>query len=258
VSSDQLADAVLIHIEDECLVLCPIEIKLYSLESPVERHPDKLAEALSNPKNQASASSRRLMDLSETWAGKVGTNNYVRPLLANGVASLIEAAMKLNPRGTLEHGVTAARLRRVADGSMKIRIGESIVAFLQATNSDRKISVHRSPRRINDPRDHVIFMADPRYVAANISKNQNDVVEHWKRAIDIATAFSGVGIKPEGQSIAPEAPVVRTDDQESIGLESAKSISDVDESLEGLEMFDNAENGLRHGGVQFEIGDYLT
>jgi hypothetical protein len=278
-SREQLADAILLELNDQGLTLCPIEIKLYDLENPLNQHPSKSAEAMTGPKNQSSATSRKLLEISNLWMKSVGLPDPSHLLLANGVASLLEVAMKLSPHETKDRGVTANRLRRLADGELNLTVGESIITYLAATNNADNISVHTSPRRAQDPRGHVIFMADPRRLARAEADTDHEVLEKWNRVIDLALGTSNPirstiqsGPAPtfqndEGEGNVESSEVLaESEAEENTALVPENSLETVDvmsPTLLGDELNEIEEESvsevmrtLRNGGVRFKIGEF--
>jgi DNA phosphorothioation-dependent restriction protein DptH len=261
-SRNQLADLVLFELRDDELVIVPIEIKLYALENPTARLPQHNSVAMNKPKNQATATSRRLIDISDAWVHAQKSASSSKLLLANAVGALLESAMKLTPRAPLDRGLTARRLGALLNGEIRLTVGKSLIAYLEATSSEEKCLVNVSPKRPVDDRDHVVFAADPRSVAAELAEGGEEIVKKWKRAVELSV----------GASIPPVVEVPKNDengdsssDRSDLSTEAGDlAITEIEatepsipneEHLSEEYEIDPLEVGdLRPPGVRFKVG----
>ena len=199
-SNQQLADIVLIALDEDEIVLVPVEIKLYSLDSPVPLLPSADSKALTKPKNQASATSRKLLEIARTWSRSQEVGGPSAALFANGFAALFEAALKLSPPKSSQREATARKLTQLINGKMSIRVGRSVVAYLIATDDREGVIVHTTPKRSGDEREHVLYMADPRRIARSFQGEDLVPLEKWADALQIALRKDGFAIAGGGRS----------------------------------------------------------
>lgn len=199
-SREQLADIVLISLEDDEVVLIPVEIKLYSLDNPIPLLPSVDSGALTKPRNQASATSRKLLEISQTWSRTQDVGGSSAALFSNAVAALFEAILKLSPPRPSRRDATAEKLSQLINGKSSIRVGRSMVAYLIATEDVDNVMVHTAPKRSGDDREHVIYMADPRRVARASMQADHLPVEKWADAVRIALQKDGLAVSGGGKS----------------------------------------------------------
>lgn len=128
------ADLLVIRVDDEAVTLVPIEIKLYGLlAAPGSNHlpspgDSKLREAL----DQLSSTKALLLRVaSRSLAMHLGESHADRRLWDNALATLIEAGSRLQPPESKLSGNFHARLQRVIDGRLPIRIGKPVLTFFQ-------------------------------------------------------------------------------------------------------------------------------
>jgi hypothetical protein len=178
------ADLLAIELRDHELVLVPIEIKFYSLESPVAMLPGLNDAGVMDAIEQSRASSDLLEEVVRSWKStrsEVGT----RELMDNALTALVDAAVRLTPLSKDSLGPLHRRMQSLVNGELEIVVGAPVVSYLVATHDSLKS--RRSP--MHSPFHAEVFVADPRRIENDL-KNEPDAksLREWKEVLD--SAFS--------------------------------------------------------------------
>lgn len=129
------ADLLAITMSDSEISLTPIEIKLYGLGSanPNPTLPGINDSRLSEGTSQLETTTKLLSLVLERFGelnAENDVNQFDRALWNNALGSLVEAAMKLSPKGTIDEERTHQRFERLISGEMALGLGAPILSFL--------------------------------------------------------------------------------------------------------------------------------
>ncbi|GGH10815.1 hypothetical protein GCM10011577_39750 [Pseudarthrobacter polychromogenes] len=124
------ADLLFIELDDEEIVLSPVEIKCYGLkgESVGSTLPGPGSALLKEPLAQLEASYRLLAGIELRAAEVFGAD---RVIWMNSLATLVETAARLNHILAGSPDEFAGRLSALVDGRMKVRVGRPILTYFQ-------------------------------------------------------------------------------------------------------------------------------
>lgn len=133
--SKRRADVLILRIEQDELTFSPVEIKFYGLDSeaPVGKLPQgEEVSVLAEPLDQVQTTSELLTALQASWAEQLRTGNASdRALWTNGLAALVESAIRLGPSETDDSVGLAKAMENIAAGKSSILIGRPIVAYFK-------------------------------------------------------------------------------------------------------------------------------
>ena len=149
------ADLLLIRISDEEVVLVPIEIKYYGMDTPTSLLPAAGAAALEEPLEQLASSARVMAGLSESGQGSLWSAAF---------ASLVEVGLRLNPRAINDRGWAADRLAQIAMGRVPVRVGHPLLTYFKHGSGTYRATAD-APSQVLDIDHHGQFVADPGCVA---------------------------------------------------------------------------------------------
>ncbi|MFF2031098.1 ATP-binding protein [Arthrobacter sp. NPDC058192] len=124
------ADLLFIDMDENQIVLSPVEIKCYGLkgDSMGSTLPSPGSAALKEPLAQLAASYRLLAGIELKAAEVSGAD---RVIWMNSLATLVETAARLNPILAGSPGDFANRLAALVDGRLKVRVGKPLLTYLQ-------------------------------------------------------------------------------------------------------------------------------
>lgn len=142
--SARRADLLLIRLKQGNVTLSPVEIKFYGVASdtesllPSEASDSLLTEAVT----QANITLDLLRSVSQAWQDAKGSGPNAS-LWSNGMAALIEAAIRLNPVSNEELESTRSALQSVIDGKFNVNIGKPVVTYFRhkGTTADGRNTV---------------------------------------------------------------------------------------------------------------------
>lgn len=200
------ADLLLIRISDEEVVLVPIEIKYYGMDTPTSLLPAAGAAALEEPLEQLASSARVLAGLSESGQG---------PLWSAAFASLVEVGLRLNPRAINDRGWAADRLAQIAMGRVPVRVGHPLLTYFKH-GSDTYRATADAPSQVLDIDHHGQFVADPGCVARALfsgGKGSGELLSDWSDLVDWACGWPSSRANnadhealPATSSVSPKTP----------------------------------------------------
>lgn len=150
VDSKRRADVLILRIADDTITLAPVEIKFYGLDSAVEggRLPEKISDSLlTEPLDQVQKSLEVLNNIHAAWMDiKEAGNPSDRYLWANGMAALVESAIRLAPSSVSEPVELGKALGSLIEGKSNIVIGRPLIAYFKhkAVDSNGSRSVKRT------------------------------------------------------------------------------------------------------------------
>lgn len=126
------ADLLLMELSDDELVLVPVEIKNYGLQSAMtlglKQLPAPDSSDLHEPLDQLTASNNLFRAIEERSEQVGGAD---ADLWRNSLAALVETAIKLSPGHDSELEQLMKRLQRVVDGAIPVRSGRPVLAYFQ-------------------------------------------------------------------------------------------------------------------------------
>lgn len=135
------ADLLIVRMNDEGVTLSPVEIKFYGLgsEDTSGNLPGPKDAAMNEPLEQVFATEELLISVAESSRRIAASGSRAdRALWANGLAALIEAAIRLRPGGSAEPEVLARHLENLVNGNLEVRTGRPLVCYFkhEATTSE--------------------------------------------------------------------------------------------------------------------------
>lgn len=176
------ADLLAMELRDHQLVLVPIEIKFYSLESPVAMLPGLTDAGVLDAVNQARSSADLLNEVVASWKdtrSEIGT----RELMDNALTALVDAAIRLTPLNKDSLASVHRRLQALVDGDLDIVVGAPVVSYLVATRDGLK------SRRTSmaTPFHAEVLVADPRQIEIDLSSGfETKALREWRQVLDFA------------------------------------------------------------------------
>lgn len=132
--STRRADLLVIRLDDEAITLIPIEIKFYGLDAsgPAPYLPQPGDDTFKRALQQLDSTVGLLRRLQERWKDlELHGNTAERVLWHNGLATLVEAGARLRPGTGEPSNKLAARLQRVVDGNIPVRVGRPILTYFR-------------------------------------------------------------------------------------------------------------------------------
>lgn len=181
------ADLLAIELRDNELVLVPIEIKFYSLESPIAMLPGLTDAGVLDAIAQSNASAELLREVVASWRttrAEIGT----RELMDNALTALVDAAVRLTPLSKESLSTVHRRMQSLVDGELEIVVGAPVVSYLVATRDELKS--RRAP--LSSPFQAEVFVADPRQVELDLRNGTDSKsLREWRQVLNSAFAQSG-------------------------------------------------------------------
>ncbi|QIV86845.1 ATP-binding protein [Glutamicibacter mishrai] len=211
--SNRRADLLLVKISRKRIILSPIEIKCYGLagESPSRILPGLSDASLADAKNQLLSSMDLLDKLSNKWQEiSNGENEADKYLWANGFASLLEAASKIQPLKLEDAGFVRDRLSAVATGEFELATGSGIIAYFsniprRSLQADKYYSIEFDKKsRIS------LLSCQTGYALSNADNEYSKLFTDWQQVVSDATNIQGPTDKPEIDTPVVEPSVTQT------------------------------------------------
>lgn len=116
------ADLLLIRLTEREVVLLPIEIKYYGMDSPSGSLPQVGAASLEDPVEQLASTNAVLRGLEHSLQGDLWNAAF---------AALVEVGLRLNPAAIAQRGWSADRLAALANGRVPIKIGRPLLTYFK-------------------------------------------------------------------------------------------------------------------------------
>ncbi|MFD5274197.1 hypothetical protein ACFWHS_09725 [Glutamicibacter sp. NPDC058337] len=218
--SARRADLLLIRLENGKVTLSPIEIKFYGVASDTESilpsgsSDTLLAEAVA----QANVTIGLLQGVSQAW-GTARANVANAALWSNGMAALIEAAIRLNPVPVEDLEATRSALQSVVDGKFSVYVGKPIVTYFRhkGTTADGHSTV---VQRVSEGQlaeeygEYGLMAAAASSGFAAVQSSGNELVSRWSELVNWSL-----------RSAAPCHAGVDPDDKSEGALRAAKPVS---------------------------------
>lgn len=273
------ADLLLIEMDDERVVLCPVEIKCYGLKSDSFSHalPGPESAALKEPLAQLAASYELLKDIESAATEVEGAS---RVLWMNSLATLVETAARLNQVSVSSTDAFAARLGALVNGQMEVRVGSPLLTYFQhgATTSGGG-TFYAGKIDDQDPQMCALIANTSAVFDALNGSDRDSIINSWCELVDWSTAASSneeLGSSPAGNSLSQksssdelaveddeglaEADVAlsrdRTPDRQAITFSTQSDSSDEAETDRPVD--DSAYRpGIADDGVRITVGKIL-
>ncbi len=115
------ADLLVLRLSEESLTLVPVEIKLYGTEE------SRVVREAHNQLEVSRELLKKIQNRSEDLRARHREADL--SLFSNAVAQFVEAAMRISPKGYADPAATTARLERLANGDMPLRVGVPLLAY---------------------------------------------------------------------------------------------------------------------------------
>ncbi|MBT2554469.1 ATP-binding protein [Arthrobacter sp. ISL-5] len=200
------ADLLFIEMDEEQIVLSPVEIKCYGLkgDSIGSTLPGPASAALKEPLAQLEASYRLLTGIELRAAEVSGAD---RVIWMNSLATLVETAARLNPILAGSPDEFANRLSALVDGRMKVRVGRPLLTYLQHGATTSTGDAFYAGTVGGDEFQVGALVADTATVFEALdTADQSGIIEGWAKLVDWSAA------EPDGE----ELPARGASDEELI------------------------------------------
>lgn len=228
------ADLLFIEMDEEQIVLSPVEIKCYGLkgDSIGTTLPASGSAALKEPLEQLEASYRLLAGL-ELRAAEVSAADRV--IWMNSLATLVETAARLNHSLAGSPEEFANRLSALVDGRLKIRVGRPLLTYFQHGATTSSGDAFYAGRVGAGEFQVGALIADTAAVFEALDPaDQGGIIEGWRELVDWSAA------EPAGD----ELPAQGGPGEEPIGPDGGH------EGSEDEDMADPVRGDARAGGQQ--------
>ncbi|WP_229233078.1 ATP-binding protein [Sinomonas cyclohexanicum] len=258
--TNRRADLLLLELDDEELVISPVEIKSYGLKTasgPGHPLPSPDSAAFAEALEQLASSYRVIEDIGRT-AGSLD-QRADRALWFNALATLVETAIKLKPVADEYSTALSARLGRVARGEITVRAGQPILTYFDYTGTEFGEDAYYVGDVGNSELEAVGLVADTRAVFSALDNEKSGLVASWAKLLDrgrrTAEAMDddagGEGRFGAHHDDVDEVPdrVTGPHDVSRVHLKSDSSTSSSSTVVP-----DPQASGIRDGGVKVRIG----
>jgi DNA phosphorothioation-dependent restriction protein DptH len=183
------ADILIVRILDESITLAPVEIKFYGLANEVDGTlPRSGSSLLDEALDQVQQTRELLTDVAESWtAVSDGGSASDRSLWANGLGTLVEAAIRLRPGTTPAPSVLAKRLESLISGEMNVVAGKPLVCYFKHKATTATAGPFYAEVS-EDSEDGAYGLLSSNAGAAfeALEVDSNDLVRAWSRLVDWA------------------------------------------------------------------------
>lgn len=211
------ADLLIVRMNDEGVTLSPVEIKFYGLgsEDTNGNLPGPDDAAMNEPLEQLRATEELLLSVA-------GSSRYIadrgsradKALWSNGLAALIEAAIRLRPGGSAEPEVLAKHLDNLVNGKLEVRTGQPLICYFkhEATTSEggNFRAVHTpGPDGASPGSGFALLAANAGHAFEAVEDPESDLVHEWNNLVQWALGtpveFPAVTL-PDGALRVTEKP----------------------------------------------------
>lgn len=191
--STRRADLLVVRIDDEAVTLIPIEIKFYGLDAsgPAPYLPQPGDDTFKRALEQLDSTVGLLCRLQEQWKDlELRGNPAERALWHNGLATLVEAGARLRPGTGEPSQKLAARLQRLVDGHIPIRVGRPILTYfrhdsLTAQGQDFAAYVDEESKSASAGK-YAALVANARSAFEQVEQKSGDILGAWEDIISWA------------------------------------------------------------------------
>ena len=204
--SARRADLLLIRLEQGQVTLSPIEIKFYGVASDTESmlpsgsSDSLLAEAV----GQANVTLGLLRGVSQAWE-TARTDEANSALWSNGMAALIESAIRLNPVAKEELESTRSALQSVIDGKFSVFVGKPIITYFlhKGVTADGRSTV---AQRVSEGQlaarhgEYGLLAAAANSAFDAVQSTDNELVSRWSELVKWSldsTSSCNTSVEPE-------------------------------------------------------------
>jgi len=270
----QRADLLVIRLTKGVLTFAPIEIKFYGLgsESPGGTLPSLDDAALVDPLKQLASTEKLLSDVCAVWNRiRVGTSLADRALWANGLATLVDAAVRLQPNASWDPGALSEMLQSLANGEVRVEAGKPIVCYFmhEASTQDGDYfeADFTGPTSV---RPVGLLSANAGYAFKNANDEGSDLAKAWKQLIKwslsndederVPDRGDGDDDTPDADTGAPYMPSTATLPATiaSLGENEIATLSQAEASVEAPALpADDYQESVTGDGVRFNVGRLL-
>lgn len=281
------ADLLLVRIDENGVVLVPVEVKCYGLQVDVPSGslPEPGSHALNESLEQLDSTYKLLVQLANE-ARRVTSESPSDALLwMNALATLLETGARLQPASSRQPERLARRLGALTAGELPIRVGKPLVAYfkhLGPAASEARYAVHRSSAQPDEYEfeQYGALIADTRAAFDEIELPDSRLVSEWAETVDWAlTGDTTSLLDPEnarahedsqdtqsqlGNKVAERTASghkkAETTDTYDVGAEVDKESSDKTadhpKPLES-ESVHNRPAGILDEGIRFDVGSTI-
>lgn len=250
------ADLLIVRLNDEGVTLSPIEIKFYGLgsEETSGNLPGPHDAAMHEPLTQVRATQGLLLSVGESSRCIATSNPADKALWSNGLAALIEAAIRLRPGGSAEPEALAKQLDNLVNGHLQVRTGQPLVCYFkhEATTSEgedfRAVNVLESDDALPGS-GFGLLAANAGHAFEAVTDSESSLVREWNSLVEWSL---GNPIEPLLATPSPsEAGDPAAPEQREAGLSKpVEIIANPNDSDE--------ERRVEPGGSSLEAGERVS
>lgn len=197
IDSKRRADVLILRVEDDAIRLVPVEIKFYGLDvaGPSGNLPENRTDGLLNePLEQVQKSLEVLNNLQAAWADiQVNENGSDRYLWANGMAALVESAIRLAPSPASEPVELGRALENLVEGSSNVIVGRPLIAYFKhkASARDGSRCVSRAFETDGDLGQFGLLAANSETAFEALERPDSEMTLAWGELVEWALSSSG-------------------------------------------------------------------
>jgi hypothetical protein len=277
------ADLLVVSLSDNSITLTPVEIKFYGLGSGMTNTvllPSSKDKSLSEAKTQA-FETKKLLDLIVARYREIaeGVNESARVLWLNALATLTEAAIKLNSNTNPDKSRLALRLAKLVEGGIPVETGKPLVTYFQFNGATGGGDLKYLERVSDEQGDWGLLSVDTRH-AFNVVNGETDLKDwvelaNWcVSSPEVQTpptpgSSSGVGDSDEFIDAEPHAtPVPEPAPEPSTGADASSTPEQTDRGIPSDSPQDNKKEvptGIAwvppfpvEDGVRIVVGDSMN
>lgn len=266
------ADLLTVRITDDRIILSPIEVKFYGLAGDISTGylPSSGDGALAEALDQLTTT-QDLIRVVEEQSHKIATEGTPsdRALWSNGLAALVESAIRLRPSGSASPDDLRVRLSRLINGGMEVSAGKPLICFFKhdaVTQAGNEFIVETS---VSDSgMEFGLLSANTSEAFASISRPESDMVAAWGGLVQWALERDQAVVSKPPVSNGNTGQAVRADltddwadanlaDSNSLGESNLASVREAAAFGESEVADANFVDGIRGDGVRFPVGNLL-
>lgn len=284
------ADILILRLDDGRLTLSPVEIKFYGLDAqdPHGNLPGMYDAAIAEPLEQVRTTHQLLCKVSDQWREiRDEGSDADSTLWTNGLAALVEAAIRLRPAGSREPEALARRLDALVNGQIDIEAGQPIICYFKhdsMTNTGLPFFASHTDLAAGSDlqREFGLLAANAGHTFTSIEAlDKSTIGAAWRDLVTWALSnpvsvirevaqTEGTGI--QGERSIPPVELTEGEQEETHKPELELTDVRIQERLGGDELpeegepavgeptgtkIPNSSGGIRGDGVRFPVGNVL-
>jgi DNA phosphorothioation-dependent restriction protein DptH len=185
------ADLLVVDLADDAVTLTPIEIKFYNINDPAPSLPQPDSGKLEEPVRQLASTMLLLEAIKNQWAVWKASPDC-RRLAGAGLASLVEAGLRLNPEPVADRQRTAQTINRILEGDIGVDVGRPVVAYFTRCSSDETFATFREVQSDQIASPFGALIASSGEALPQVLDSQSPLATAWNELMTWATVpFAG-------------------------------------------------------------------